>query len=38
MKAGQRLTQAYIGTGIDNVRVFKGGDSRLYFMEADYEG
>jgi len=38
MKAGQRLTQAYIGTGVDNVRVFKGGDSRLYFMEADYEG
>ncbi|MCR4781433.1 MAG: alpha-galactosidase [Lachnospiraceae bacterium] len=38
MKAGQRLTQGYIGTGVDNVRVFKGGDSRLYFMEADYEG
>jgi alpha-galactosidase len=35
MSAGARLTQNYIGTGVNNnVRVFKGGDSRLYFMEA----
>ena len=34
MRAGARLTQNYIGTGVNDVRVFKGGDSRLYFMEA----
>lgn len=33
MNAGQRLTEAYSGTGINNVRVFKGYDARVYVME-----
>ncbi len=35
MESGKPLTQAYIGTGITNVRVFKDFDSRLYFMEEE---
>lgn len=35
MYSGAGLTQAYIGTGIDNVRVMKSGSSRLYFMEEE---
>lgn len=30
---GKPLTQAYIGSGINNVRVFKDASSRLYFLE-----
>ncbi len=33
MECGKPLTQAYIGTGINDVRVFKDFDSRIYFME-----
>lgn len=33
MNAGQRLTESYSGTGINNVRVFKGYDARVYVME-----
>ena len=35
MNAGQRLSEAYSGTGINNVRLFKGFDARVYIIEAE---